>query len=357
MLKDNVLYAGLHASGCTTYWHVLEIAALCAVGPSAAFGLAFSGRGIPRSRFESFCFFMCKRKQAEPKDVEPQEDVLTKGKQKTTVKGARDERMKAFRSNLAGPIANLNPLDKHVAIDQLLYGQCKALYACQSLPGAQSGVSIVQWWGATGAVSYPHLIAGVRALLSIPASNAGLDRVFGGFKSHLTPQKLRSHGQPMYLKVNCSALGMRAYMAEEDLQQEHKDSGSEAASDGDCEQALSQSECDDEVEVDHEGIVSDGEGSCAICCSAFHITTSCPFCYAGFWADAAESQKMRQAIFRGTGVEFASGAVEVRVVPSDGDCMFAALGLELQARGVLAFDGVTDDLGQKVRASFFGIGG
>ena len=87
--------------------------------------------------------------------------------------------MKAFRSNLAGPIANLNPLDKHVAIYQLLYGQCKALYACQSLPGAQSGVSIVQCWGATGAVPYPRLIAGVRALLSIPASNAGLERVFG----------------------------------------------------------------------------------------------------------------------------------------------------------------------------------
>ena len=92
MFRDNVLYAGFHASECTTYWHVLEIAALCVVGPSAAFGLASSGRGSPRSRFESFCFYMCKRKQTEPKDVQLQEDVFTKAKAKTTVKGARGER-------------------------------------------------------------------------------------------------------------------------------------------------------------------------------------------------------------------------------------------------------------------------
>ena len=120
---------------------------------------------------------MCKRKQTEPKDVQLQEDVFTKAKAKTTVKAARDERMKAFRSNLAGPVANLNPVDKHLAIDQLLYGQCKALYACQNLPGAQSGISIVQWWCASGAMSYPHFIPGVRALLSISSGNAGLERV------------------------------------------------------------------------------------------------------------------------------------------------------------------------------------
>jgi hypothetical protein len=91
-------------------------------GHLQVFGLAPSGRGSPRSRFESFCFYMCKRKQTEPKDVQLQKDVFTKAKAKTTVKGARDERMKAFRSNLAGPVANLNPVDKHLAIDQLLYG-------------------------------------------------------------------------------------------------------------------------------------------------------------------------------------------------------------------------------------------
>ena len=116
------------------------------------------------------------------------------------------------------------------------------------------------------------------------------------YKSLLTLQKLRSNCRPMYLKHNGSVLGMRTYMAEEDLQQEHKDSGSEAASDGDCEQVLSQIECEEEVEEDLAGVVSDEESSCAICPSAFHITTSCPFCYAAFWADADESQKMRQAI-------------------------------------------------------------
>ena len=141
---------------------------------------------------------MCKRKQTEPKDVQLQEDVFTKAKAKTTVKGARDERMKAFRSNLAGPVANLNPVDQHFAIDQLLYGQCKALYACQSFSGAQSGISIVQWWCASGAMSYPHSIPGVRALLRISSGDGGLERFFGSLKSHLTLQKLRSHGRPMY---------------------------------------------------------------------------------------------------------------------------------------------------------------
>ena len=84
--------------------------------------------------------------------------------------------MKTFRSDLVGPVANLNPVDKHLAIVQLLYGQCKALYACQSLPGAQSGISIVQWWCASGAMSYPHSIPGVRALLSISSGNAALER-------------------------------------------------------------------------------------------------------------------------------------------------------------------------------------
>ena len=78
----------------------------------------------------------------------------------------------------------------------------------------------------------------------------------------------------MYLKHNCSALGMRAYMAEEDLQQDHKDSGPEAASDGDCEQVLSQSECEEDVEEGLEGFVSDEESSCAIGSSSLHITTS-----------------------------------------------------------------------------------
>ena len=86
--------------------------------------------------------------------------------------------MKAFRSNFARPVANLNPVDKHLAIDQLLYWQYKALYACQSLPGAQSGISIVQWWCASGAMSYPHLIPGLRALLCISSGNAGLERLF-----------------------------------------------------------------------------------------------------------------------------------------------------------------------------------
>jgi hypothetical protein len=204
-------------------------------------------------------------------------------------------------------------------------------------------------------MSYPHLIPGVRALLSISSGNAGLERFFGSLKSHLTPQKLRSHGRPMYLKHNCSALGMRAYMAEEDLQQEHQDSGSEAASNGDCEQVLSQSDCGEDVEEEHEGGISDEESSCAICSSSLHITTSCPFCFAGFWADADESQKMRQAIFHSSGREFGSKEVEVRVVASDGDCLFAALGLELQACGVLVFDGVVDDLGHKVRALFLAL--
>ena len=56
----------------------------------------------------------------------------------------RDERMKAFRSNFARPVANVNPVGKHFAIDQVLYRQSKALYVCHSLPGAQSGISIVQ---------------------------------------------------------------------------------------------------------------------------------------------------------------------------------------------------------------------
>ena len=74
------------------------------------------------------------------------------------------------------------------------------------------------------------------------------------------------------------------------------------------------------------------------------------FCYAGFRADADEPQKMRQVIFRSSGRVFGSKAVEVRVVPSNGDCLFPALGLQLEACGVLVFDGVVDGLGQKVRA-------
>ena len=134
------------------------------------------------------------------------------------------------------------------------------------------------------------------------------------------------------------------------MHQEHKDSGSEAVSDGDCEQVLSQSECDEEAEVDHGGAASDEELSCAICSSAFHITTSCPCCYVGFWAGADESQKMRQAVFRSAGRKFGGNAVEVRAVPFDNDCLVAASGLELQACGVLAVDGVADGLGQKARA-------
>ena len=136
---------------------------------------------------------------------------------------------------------------------------------------------------------------------------------------------------------------------------DQKDSGSEAASDGDCEQVLSQSDCGEDVEEEHEGGISDEESSCAICSSSLHITTSCPFCFAGFWADADESQKMRQAIFHSSGREFGSKEVEVRVVASDGDCLFAALGLELRACGVLVFDGVVDDLGHKVRALFLAL--
>ena len=89
--------------------------------------------------------------------------------------------------------------------------------------------------------------------------------------------------------------------------------------------------------------------------STIYITTSCPFFYAGFGADADESQKLRQAIFRGTGREFGSNEVTVRVVPPDGDCLFAVWGLELQACGGLAFNGVVEDLGQKVRALFLAL--
>ena len=64
---------------------------------------------------------------------------------------------------------------------------------------------------------------------------------------------------------------------------------------------------------------------------------------------------MRQDIFRISGREFGSNAVEVRVVPSDGICLFAALGLELQLCGVLVFDGVVDDLGYEVLALFLAL--
>ena len=64
---------------------------------------------------------------------------------------------------------------------------------------------------------------------------------------------------------------------------------------------------------------------------------------------------MRQAIFHSSGREFGSNEVEVRVVASDGDCRFAALGVELQACGMLVSDGVVEDLGHKVRALFLAL--
>ena len=67
MLKDNVLYAGLHASGCTTYWHVLEIGALCAVGPSAAFGLAFQAVAVLARALRVFAFTCASASRQSPR--------------------------------------------------------------------------------------------------------------------------------------------------------------------------------------------------------------------------------------------------------------------------------------------------
>ena len=255
----------------------------------------------------------------------------------------------------------MNLEDKHVAIEQLLYGQCKALYACTGLPGASNGISILQWWSKSGAVSYPHLVAAVRALLAIPSGNADLERVFGKMKAHLTPQKLRSALHALQLKINGAALGMRGYGASTtfDTHAEQHDSGSDAASDGESAAVLPDSDCEDEQAAEqaeddvfeYDVFLDAGDVQCAVCSSTAHATLSCPFCCASFWADVKESDKTRQAIFTGAGIQLTSDQANLHVVLADGDCLFTCLGLELQRNLVPDFL-ESENIGQEVRSYF-----
>ena len=156
-------------------------------------------------------------------------------------------------------------------------------------------------------------------------------------------------------------LGMRGYGASTtfDTHAEQHDSGSDAASDGECAAVLPDSDCEDEQAAEqaeddvfeYDVFLDAGDVQCVVCSSTAHATLSCPFCCASFWADVKESDKTRQAIFTGAGIQLTSDQANLHVVLADGDCLFTCLGLELQRNLVPDFL-ESENIGQEVRSYF-----
>lgn len=376
-IKDNGLYSGFYAAGATTYMHVLQIAAICAVGPSADFGLSAFGEVSPRQMFERYCLYWFGK--ASGKDLDyPSDDTsaapkpAAKPKDAKSKKARKTARMTNFRSELSCGTARLNADDARLADTQLLhrhwcnnvcrlgmcilniarsgalwlftYGcvlsQARAFFSSKVLPGASSGTSVCQWWGASGKHLYPHLEAGVRSLLSLGSGNAGIERVFGTTKSILTPQRLRSDLKTLFLKVNGAALDLPGYVSEV-AAAECSDDEVGAASEIEVHKSdseISLSEAEGLEGGAHAGALVDvdvPEFSCTFCGGKSHIVTSCHFLPSGFWSPAAETDRIRQAMFRSDLGNITGDAATVVGVSADGNCLFTSVAAELQRNGVI----------------------
>ena len=89
--------------------------------------------------------------------------------------------------------------------------QVRAFITSDNHPGAADPLSLCRWWHDQGKRHYPDLLAGVRVLLSAPAGNAVLERIFGKCRSILSQHRKLSNCSQVFLRVNAPQLRLPGY--------------------------------------------------------------------------------------------------------------------------------------------------
>ena len=203
------------------YLDFLRMAAFAALGPNPACEL--HGRA-PRAAFERWCFFVRFPEEADDEAAAAAAEAAAPGEGGDDEAAAAPapparERVPGRRAILAqlGPAPAPPPPDSDPGVQnprQRVAAQVRAfaLAAGQgNCPGAASGRHLCEWWHSRGRDTYPDLLPGVRVLLSDPAGNPPLERVFGQARSLLTPGRKLSDLREVLLRSNGPALQLPGY--------------------------------------------------------------------------------------------------------------------------------------------------
>lgn len=203
------------ATSVKTYHDFLRLAAFAALGPSATCEL--HGHG-PRANFERWCFFIRFPDEAEEAagaaDAAPGEDVEEAAAPAADPAPLVKEKVKGRRAILAQLGAAPPPPGSDPGVQnprQAIAAQVRAFVLREDKPGAASARHLCAWWHSRGRQAYPDLLPGVRVLLSDPAGNPPLERVFGQARSLLTPGRKLSDLKEVLLRSNGPALLLPGY--------------------------------------------------------------------------------------------------------------------------------------------------
>ena len=218
------LNAILAKVGVTTWWELLELAAMCVDPPEAVAKDAQEEEQNPdcepsdttarvlRKRWETFMTLAA--------DV-PRDSVIPQPRRNP----ATETPARESKERVGGMNAYLDKLDRKgqssssttVADcylnqhEQRVVAQARSFMVSGSAPGAASSMRILNFWKKEGQRHYAELIPGVRLLLSLVAGNGQLERLFGKAKAILSSHRLTNALGTLFLWANAAKLGLEGY--------------------------------------------------------------------------------------------------------------------------------------------------
>ena len=77
-----------------------------------------------------------------------------------------------------------------------------------------NGLDVLKWWRDVGATSLPDLLMGVRVLLSLPAHNCALERLFSQAQFLLRNHRKGDRLKSLILRHNAKELNMPGYVGD-----------------------------------------------------------------------------------------------------------------------------------------------
>ena len=77
-----------------------------------------------------------------------------------------------------------------------------------------NGLDVLKWWRDVGARSLPDLLMGVRVLLSLPAHNCALERLFSQAQFLLRNHRKNDRMKSLVLRHKAKQLNMPGYVGD-----------------------------------------------------------------------------------------------------------------------------------------------
>ncbi len=196
--------AVLHKAETETLFDLLQLSSLIVLGPDPRFQLDSEDL---RRKLELFCWhFNLLFDDAPGAPAPPQAPAAVSGPEK--VKG------------------------RQAILDQMRGGQCKqreagdakmdnarsqctvhvrAFLDRRGFPGCDDIHATCKWWALTGSTTYKHMTQPARFLLTLPAGNAFLERLFGRCRTMLRPNRRATTQWLPALSLNAVALRLPGY--------------------------------------------------------------------------------------------------------------------------------------------------